>query len=103
MSTGLDLLSPRLILGKAGNVDLLLTTNGYRFLEALKNGFQPLDSDLTAIAALSPADRNFIVGNGTAWTAKNGQLPFPALQNSSADANTLDDYEEGTWTPTITS
>jgi hypothetical protein len=32
----------------------------------------------------------------------NGQLMFPATQNPSADANTLDDYEEGTWTPAIT-
>lgn len=30
-----------------------------------------------------------------------GQLKFPATQNASADANTLDDYEEGTWTATI--
>jgi hypothetical protein len=30
----------------------------------------------------------------------SGQLKFPASQNASADANTLDDYEEGTWTPT---
>lgn len=29
-----------------------------------------------------------------------GQLSFPAAQNASSDANTLDDYEEGTWTPT---
>ena len=30
-----------------------------------------------------------------------GQIQFPATQNASANANTLDDYEEGTWTPTI--
>ena len=30
----------------------------------------------------------------------NGQIKFPATQNASADANTLDDYEEGTWSPT---
>lgn len=30
-----------------------------------------------------------------------GQLRFPAAQNASADANTLDDYEEGTWTPSV--
>lgn len=30
-----------------------------------------------------------------------GQIQFPATQAASADANTLDDYEEGTWTPTI--
>jgi hypothetical protein len=28
-------------------------------------------------------------------------IKFPATQVSSADANTLDDYEEGTWTPTL--
>lgn len=31
----------------------------------------------------------------------NGQIVFPATQNPSSDANTLDDYEEGTWTPTV--
>lgn len=30
-----------------------------------------------------------------------GQIKFPATQNASADANTLDDYEEGDWTPNI--
>jgi len=29
-------------------------------------------------------------------------IKFPASQSASADANTLDDYEEGTWTPTLT-
>lgn len=32
----------------------------------------------------------------------SGQIAFPASQSASADANTLDDYEEGTWTPTLT-
>lgn len=31
----------------------------------------------------------------------NGQIKFPAAQSASADANTLDDYEEGTFTPTV--
>ena len=31
-----------------------------------------------------------------------GQITFPATQSASADANTLDDYEEGTFTPTVT-
>jgi len=30
-----------------------------------------------------------------------GQIAFPAAQNPSANANTLDDYEEGTWTPDL--
>ena len=28
---------------------------------------------------------------------QGGQIKFPAAQNASSDANTLDDYEEGTW------
>jgi hypothetical protein len=31
-----------------------------------------------------------------------GQISFPSSQNSSAGANTLDDYEEGTFTPAMT-
>jgi hypothetical protein len=30
-----------------------------------------------------------------------GQIKFPATQNASSNANTLDDYEEGTFTPTL--
>jgi hypothetical protein len=30
-----------------------------------------------------------------------GQITFPAAQNASSNANTLDDYEEGTFTPTV--
>ena len=32
---------------------------------------------------------------------EDGQIVFPATQNPSADVNTLDDYEEGTFTPII--
>ena len=38
------------------------------------------------------------VGNATPSTSGAG-ITFPATQAASADANTLDDYEEGTWTP----
>jgi hypothetical protein len=38
-------------------------------------------------------------GNALEYFA--GQIAFPATQNPSADANTLDDYEEGTFTPVV--
>lgn len=38
----------------------------------------------------------------TAVTLTDGQVVFPATQVPSANANTLDDYEKGTWTPVIT-
>jgi hypothetical protein len=40
------------------------------------------------------------VGNATPSSSGAG-ITFPATQSASSDANTLDDYEEGTWTPTI--
>jgi hypothetical protein len=43
----------------------------------------------------------FGVGLGGAIPSSGTGITFPASQNPSSDANTLDDYEEGTWTPTI--
>jgi hypothetical protein len=40
------------------------------------------------------------VGNATPSTSGAG-ITFPATQSASSNANTLDDYEEGTWTPVI--
>ena len=40
------------------------------------------------------------VGNATPAASGSG-ITFPASQSASSDANTLDDYEEGTWTPSI--
>lgn len=50
---------------------------------------------------------NLLVGtttnnaSGGVIQVANG-ITFPATQSASSDANTLDDYEEGTWTPTYT-
>lgn len=41
------------------------------------------------------------IGVGNATPAASGAgITFPATQSASTEANTLDDYEEGTWTPT---
>jgi hypothetical protein len=37
---------------------------------------------------------------GGSTTATGVGVTFPATQSASTDVNTLDDYEEGTWTPT---
>lgn len=47
-----------------------------------------------------PAATGTVVASGT--TPSLNGITFPATQVASADANTLDDYEEGTWTPAIT-
>jgi len=56
---------------------------------------------------LSDGDGNPLIStNSTRSVALNGAVPqtgtgitFPATQSASSNANTLDDYEEGTWTP----
>lgn len=49
----------------------------------------------TSPTITTPTFSGLITNNG-------GQIKFPAAQSASADANTLDDYEEGTFTPAIT-
>ena len=41
------------------------------------------------------------IGLGTAVPSSGIGITFPATQSASSDANTLDDYEEGTWTPVL--
>jgi len=59
----------------------------------------------------SPAtstNRTITLADATGTMVVSGTTPslngiaFPATQVASADANTLDDYEEGTWTPAFT-
>ena len=46
-----------------------------------------------------PDSTGTVVVSGT--TPSLNGIAFPATQSASADANTLDDYEEGTWTPVV--
>jgi hypothetical protein len=45
---------------------------------------------LVGLTSANTSGANFQVSSG---------VTFPATQSASSDANTLDDYEEGTWTP----
>ncbi len=54
-----------------------------------------------ALASLPSFPTTIGVGGATASASGSG-VSFPATQSASSDANTLDDYEEGSWTPTIT-
>jgi hypothetical protein len=60
-----------------------------RFLRALRGYLLSLESP----NALSISQAHIEASNG---------IKFPATQNAQSDANTLDDYEEGTWTPVLT-
>jgi len=58
--------------------------------------------DLEALKVfLSDAFRGVVNTPGRFSTITTSWVRFPATQDASSNANTLDDYEEGTWTPTI--
>jgi hypothetical protein len=46
-----------------------------------------------------PATSGTVVTKDTNGITSVNGVQFPATQSASADANCLDDYEEGTWTP----
>jgi hypothetical protein len=51
--------------------------------------------------ALTLNTNGALVLQGGNTSASGVGITFPATQSASSDANTLDDYEEGTWTPTL--
>ena len=53
-----------------------------------------------ALASLPTFTTTIGVGGATASASGSG-ISFPATQSASSDANTLDDYEEGSWTPSV--
>lgn len=55
----------------------------------------------TALASVLPTTGGALTGLLDLSSTSAGQIKFPASQNASADANTLDDYEEGAWTPVL--
>ena len=62
-------------------------------------------ANLTAGRAISAStvQATTTIGVGAATPSASGSgITFPATQSASTDVNTLDDYEEGTWTPTFT-
>jgi hypothetical protein len=62
------------------------------------------DGSLSSNVPLKNATNAFTGANSFATNPLDllvGQIKFPATANPSADANTLDDYEEDVWTPTL--
>ena len=66
-------------------------------------------ADTSGALALQSAGTSFLTSAAGYTVALQGAtavtgcgISFPATQNASSNANTLDDYEEGTFTPSIT-
>jgi hypothetical protein len=75
--------------GNTSSTGVLLTRN--------VQAFDLFEGDNT-----TPATLNVGIINAARIALSLGQVGFPATQNPSSDANTLDDYEEFEWTPTLT-
>jgi hypothetical protein len=69
-------------LASSGALPVLFETNGTERMRILSTG-------------------NILSLSGGSTTATGTGITFPATQSASSDANTLDDYEEGTWTPSL--
>lgn len=67
----------------------------------LKDG-AVIGTDVASLAANTFTDQQTIQALLSLDHASAGQIKFPATQNASSNANTLDDYEEGTFTPVLT-
>lgn len=66
------------------------------------NGTVGATTPTTVVATTVKASTTMGVGAATP-SASGAGITFPATQSASSDANTLDDYEEGTWTPLASS
>lgn len=96
--------SPSVALTVTRNVaDYLATlTNanaGGRGISVVTGGTGATDA-LLSLFSNTNTERFSVYADGVI-NAASGQIKFPATQAPSSDANTLDDYEEGAWTPTV--
>ena len=74
-------------------------TVGAQFQDTTQGSFVVYTSGVERLRL--PYNSSVLVLNGGTSSTGTG-IAFPASQSASSDANTLDDYEEGTFTPTIT-
>jgi hypothetical protein len=58
-------------------------------------------SDVSGNIRFAVASASGTIGLNTQPATSGTGITFPATQSASSDANTLDDYEEGTWTPAL--
>src|SRR3990167_4292071 len=78
-----------------GGTGALTHTSGSILIGA---GTSAITSKLKTTVTTQTATRQIVISGAGA-----GQVVFPATQNDSTNANTLDDYEKNSWTPTIVS
>lgn len=84
---------------KADNSSNALTIDGHG-AETVGNQATLTVSPLLATVSLFSDGQNWLILNDAVGINVT-HVKFPATQTASSDVNTLDDYEEGSWTPLI--
>lgn len=99
----------------AGNNYLLAASSSYNYgVVGVKTGDGTSTGDVYQLGVVASAggtssgilqwgSASNCVGLSTTPATSGTGITFPATQSASTDANTLDDYEEGTWTPQLLS
>jgi hypothetical protein len=79
------------------------STNGkrYNLVSAGSGGYFDVPIGGFGIRDLTAGATRMAIDTAGTLILNQGQIQFPATQNPSSNANTLDDYEEGTWTPSL--
>jgi hypothetical protein len=82
--------------GSSAYIDYRVFANTHQFYKQGSSEAARIDSSGRLLVGTSTAN-----ANGGILQLTSG-ITFPATAVAASDANTLDDYEEGTWTPNIT-
>lgn len=94
------------VLATGATVGDLITTESF-YVSSVVNAIPAVagavnSTYLAANLSLTTPSVPTTLGVGGVTPASSGAgISFPATQSLSSDANTLDDYEEGTWTPNV--
>jgi hypothetical protein len=86
------------VLYSSGAYPMSFYTNSAAAMQIASSGGVSIGSTTDAGVGSLLVNKVVSVGGATPTTSGAG-ITFPATQSASTDANTLDDYEEGTWTP----
>jgi hypothetical protein len=81
------------------NIDDTMNTSGKNYQLYSTGGVLKVSNQTDA--TVSFVSNAFGIGLGDIAAVDGKGIRFPATQSASSNANTLDDYEEGTWVPSI--
>lgn len=80
---------------------ILASTVSFQSITASNAIFQSILASSVSFSSMFVSTASLLSATIGTINLTGGQIAFPSVQAASDDANTLDDYEEGAWTPGI--